>query len=301
MKNGQTSLQPTGSEATTAFSAATAVATIHVGDTTAPLVQSIARLDASPTSATSVSFSVVFSETVERVDSTDFTLATTDSVSGTVSSVTGSGTSYTVTVSGIAGSGTLGLDFDANHLNIRDLAGNDLSLVGFGGSEVYEVEGDTNNAPVLSANGTQTLAAINEDDTNAAGDIVANIVGDSHHGCRCWRRGRDRCRWSGWGRTGNGSWQFSTDGGVSWTTFAAVSTSSARLLRDVDKVRYLPQADFNGAATITYHAWDQTTGSAGGTADLSTTGGATAFSTAADTASITVNPVNDAPVLEYQR
>ena len=49
-------------------------------------------------------------------------------------------------------------------------------------------------------------------------------------------------------------------------------------------------------ATITFRAWDQTTGVNGGIADASINGGTTAFSTASETASITVNPVNDAPV-----
>src|SRR5262249_32062010 len=45
-----------------------------------------------------------------------------------------------------------------------------------------------------------------------------------------------------------------------------------------------------------FRAWDQTTGTAGSTADTTTNGGTTAFSTATATASITVNAVNDAPV-----
>ena len=53
-----------------------------------------------------------------------------------------------------------------------------------------------------------------------------------------------------------------------------------------------------GTATITFRAWDQTDGNANGTAGIDTTtnGGTTAYSTATDTASLTVNPVNDAPV-----
>ena len=45
-------------------------------------------------------------------------------------------------------------------------------------------------------------------------------------------------------------------------------------------------------------AWDQTTGANGGTANVSTNGGTTAYSTATETAAITVNGVNDAPVLD---
>ena len=51
--------------------------------------------------------------------------------------------------------------------------------------------------------------------------------------------------------------------------------------------------------TIQYRAWDQTSGTAGDTVDLSgngATGGTTAFSTAIETASLTVKAVNDVPV-----
>ena len=48
---------------------------------------------------------------------------------------------------------------------------------------------------------------------------------------------------------------------------------------------------------LTFRAWDQTTGANGGTADPSTNGGTTAFSTATETASIAVTAVNDVPSL----
>ena len=46
---------------------------------------------------------------------------------------------------------------------------------------------------------------------------------------------------------------------------------------------------------MTYRAWDQTTGHAGGRADASGVGGASAFGVSEETATLTVNPVNDAP------
>ena len=100
------------------------------------------------------------------------------------------------------------------------------------------------------------------------------------------------------GDSSSGSWQFSVDAGDSWDDVGAVSSNSARLLRDIDWLRFVPSPDFNGIAMVTFHAWDQMSGSASGLADVATgTGGTTAFSTASDTASITVTPVNDAPVL----
>src|SRR6185369_6353683 len=49
--------------------------------------------------------------------------------------------------------------------------------------------------------------------------------------------------------------------------------------------------------TFTYRAWDQVTGGAGGKVDTSTNGGGTAFSTATDTAHLTVTSVNDPPTI----
>ena len=57
----------------------------------------------------------------------------------------------------------------------------------------------------------------------------------------------------------------------------------------------MPNANFNGTATITLRAWDQTSGANAATVSTTTNGGTTAFSTADDTASITVTAVNDAP------
>src|SRR5205823_3992119 len=100
----------------------------------------------------------------------------------------------------------------------------------------------------------------------------------------------------------NGSWQFSTDGGTNWTPFSNPSASAARLLAaDAStRIRFVPNADFNGTVSngITFRAWDQTSGANGGTADVTSNGGSTAFSIATETAVITINPVNDAPVLD---
>ena len=73
----------------------------------------------------------------------------------------------------------------------------------------------------------------------------------------------------------NGTWEYTTDGGSNWTAFGAVDASTARLLAaDANtSVRFVPDANWNGTVTngITFHAWDQTSGTAGGTADLSGT------------------------------
>ena len=95
-------------------------------DTTPPTVLSVNRVGASPTKATSVQFAVTFSETVSGVAASDFALAATGTAAGTISTVSGSGASYTVAVSGVSGNGALGLNL-ANDGAIADLAGNALS------------------------------------------------------------------------------------------------------------------------------------------------------------------------------
>ena len=99
----------------------------------------------------------------------------------------------------------------------------------------------------------------------------------------------------------NGVWQYSTDTGSSWNNFLATTgnsvdiSNSARLLDNNDLVRFVPFANYNGLATITFRAWDTSSGVAGGTADVTTNGGSSAFSNTTDTASVTVNAVNDSP------
>ena len=96
--------------------------------------------------------------------------------------------------------------------------------------------------------------------------------------------------------TGLGTWEYSLDG----TTFLAmtsISDASALLLPQDAQLRYTPDGENTDTADIIYRAWDRTSGTNGGRADLSNSaarGEATAFSTATDAATIRIN---DAPVL----
>src|SRR5205085_7426406 len=95
----------------------------------------------------------------------------------------------------------------------------------------------------------------------------------------------------------NGTWQCSTDGGSTWTNVGAVANTSALLLRASDSLRFVPDGQNGTAASVTFRAWDQTTGTAGTNVDTSANGGVMAFSAATASASITVTDLNDAPVL----
>ncbi len=98
--------------------------------------------------------------------------------------------------------------------------------------------------------------------------------------------------------SGNGTWQFSTNNGSSWSTIGTVSNTSALLLRDVDLVRFVPNGQNGTSADITFRAWDQTSGTYGTKVDTSVNGGSSAFSTAVESAAIDVSAVNDAPLLD---
>lgn len=73
-------------------------------------VTSINRMDANPTSAASVRFSVSFSKPVTGVDVSDFSLTPTGIAGAAITDVTGSLTDYTVTVNTGTGTGTLRLN-----------------------------------------------------------------------------------------------------------------------------------------------------------------------------------------------
>ena len=84
----------------------------------------------------------------------------------------------------------------------------------------------------------------------------------------------------------NGTWQYDTGSG--WTAFGAVANNNATLLNPGASVRFVPDADYDGSATITFRAWDQSSGSNGDTGvDVSTNGSTTAYSTATETAAAT--------------
>jgi parallel beta-helix repeat protein len=186
-------------------------------------------------------------------------------------------------------------------------AGTKASAATVGGTNAFSLAARTasitvtavNDAPVLDNTGTMSLPAITENATNTNGRLVSDIILSA---------GGNRITEVDTGAlegiavnsldSGNGTWQFSTDGGTVWTNVGTVSDTSALLLRATDRLRFVPDAQNADSAAVTFRAWDQTSGSTGTKADTSVNGGTTAFSAATETASITVTAVNDAPVLD---
>ncbi|HEY8356743.1 MAG TPA: hypothetical protein VIL30_04705, partial [Ramlibacter sp.] len=186
-------------------------------------------------------------------------------------------------------------------------AGNKVDTGSNGGTTAFSSATDrvavtvnaVNDAPVL-ADTVLNLVAVNEDagaPAGAVGSLVSTLVGGSTDVDASPVKGIAITA----ADSSNGGWFYSTDGGTTWAAVGAVGDNSALLLAsDADtRVYFRPTANYNGtvAAGLTIRAWDQTTGTAGTRVDASTNGNTTAFSSATDTVSIVVNPVNDAPVL----
>ena len=157
-----------------------------------------------------------------------------------------------------------------------------------------------NDAPALTATPV-TLTGISEDPTTNNGDAVniAAITSKISH--------PDAGALKGIAVTAvdnsNVKWHYTTNG-TTWQDFSATVGAvanlgtGARLLSATatNKIRFVRNPDDSGSAgNITFRAWDTTTGTNGGTADTTANGGATAFSSATVTATLTVSPVNDAP------
>ena len=138
-------------------------------DRAAPTALGITRVGTERTRSGSVSFNVVFSEPVSHLDATDFTLVTSGTAAGTVTGVSGSGSSYTVTVGSLTGSGTVGLAF-AGSQDIADAAG-----LAFGGtapalSESFVLDNTPPTVTAIDRGGVNQIAA------NTPSDAVFTVV-----------------------------------------------------------------------------------------------------------------------------
>ncbi len=155
-----------------------------------------------------------------------------------------------------------------------------------------------NDAPVLLPTPV-TLTLINEDNTNPSGTLVSALltnVSDADAGALRGMAVRSV-------QDIDGIWQFSLDGGLLWERFGNVRVDTARLLPSTARVRFVPDAHFNGGRSIEFSAWDQTTGNPGQRVNLSlpnATGGVKAHSTGVALARQNVRAVNDAPTISAQ-
>jgi hypothetical protein len=118
---------------------------------TATTVTSIVRAGTTnPTNAGSVSFTVTFASPVTGISTSNFSVTTTGAVSGaTISSLAGSGTTYTATVNTGTGDGTLRLD-----LTSSTSISPSVSNVPFTGGEQYTIDKTRPAVAISSSAGT---------------------------------------------------------------------------------------------------------------------------------------------------
>ena len=163
---------------------------------------------------------------------------------------------------------------------------------GTNGRELWSMAG--NNAPKWPLGDPRPAMVVQtEDDRLAMGTTVASLTTTASDvdvaakkGIAIFEAASDK-----------GVWQFTINGGTTWTNIPATSRTNARLLPangTLSRVRFVPNQDFNGTVQLGFYAWDQTQGTAGGTFDISTAnklGGTTAFSTGLHRSILTVSPV----------
>ncbi|WP_052085000.1 Ig-like domain-containing protein, partial [Comamonas testosteroni] len=124
-------------------------------DTVAPTPSAIVTLDPSPSNAGSVRYTVTFSEGVSGVDLNDFTLVGTGTAAGSLSVLQQiDARTYQITVSGVSGTGTLGLNLNGSGTGILDVAGNPLNAGLSGASYSIDRVAPTITSVTVPANGT---------------------------------------------------------------------------------------------------------------------------------------------------
>lgn len=163
-------------------------------------------------------------------------------------------------------------------------------------STVYEYASlkVVNSAPILTPSNSSYLDSIPMNVTNAAniGTLVSDLItrigpngiSDPNPGAL------QGIAINGLVGTTNGTWQYTIDGGTSWSSIGTTGNSNARLLsaNASTRVRFVPNTGFTGIAKLAFVAWDQTSGVNGGVAAVGTRGGLTAFSVAYDYAKLNV-------------
>ena len=152
--NGGTLRDGTGNDAVLTLNSVGSTTALLV-EAVAPTVSSINRVSSAATNATSVDYTVTFSENVSGVDSSDFTLTATGTAAGSIASVAlVNASTYTVTVNTISGDGTLRLDLKNAGTGITDTPGNSITT-GFTAGQTYTID---NTAPAVTSVGVPANA-----------------------------------------------------------------------------------------------------------------------------------------------
>ena len=142
-------------------------------DQTPPVVQSIVRADANPTTAGTVHFTVTYSEVVTGVSAQDWSLTTSGVTGASVTATNGSGTTYDVTVNTGSGDGTIRLDVVTGG-TVIDTAGN-LLPAGFNTGEVYTIDRTSPSVQSIARANTNPTSAASVDFTVTFSEAVTGV------------------------------------------------------------------------------------------------------------------------------
>ena len=189
-----------------------------------------------------------------------------------------------------------GLDSQTNY---------DVYVVAEDGSTPPNLQGEPTSlngdapTPILDPSYSPTLSAINEQQTDPAGNSVADIIVDGS--ITNLPSGQpERIVVTSVDNT-NGTWQYSLDAGATWSDFTPTQgqnvdiSSSARVLGAEDYIRFVPDVALSsGTANFVFRAWSCADATPDGSAvDINNQDDPSPFSAEQDTASITVNDVDD--------
>ncbi len=150
--------------------------TFTVTVTSGPSVASINRTGASAlTNASSVDYTVTYNESVTGVDVSDFVLTATGTAGGTIASISGSGTTYTVTVNSLSGDGTLRLDLNNSGTGIVN-AGTQAITGGYTSGQTYTLDTTAPTAPSALDMTVGSDSGISDTD-NITSDTTPTVTG----------------------------------------------------------------------------------------------------------------------------
>jgi N-acetylneuraminic acid mutarotase len=161
----------------------------------------------------------------------------------------------------------------------------------------------TNAAPVLKINDNLTLTGIPEDPASNPGTLVITLLASGDSGdpiSDADAEAQDGIAITGVSASSsNGTWQFSLNNGTTWSDLGSPSLTAARLLiaDATTRLRFVPDLNYYGEVSLSFRAWDVTSGSAGETINTSSPGPSASYSVAIATASQTITAVNDPPTI----
>jgi uncharacterized repeat protein (TIGR02059 family) len=149
--------------------------------TAGPSVSGIARSSGTAlTNARSVDYTVTFSQPVTGVDPGDFSLTTTGTATGAVTGISGSGTTWTLTASGLSGDGTLRLDLNPSGTGIQN--GSGLAITGgYTSGQVYTLDTTAPATPgIATLDSASDTGSSHSDGTTA--DTTPTLTGTADAG-----------------------------------------------------------------------------------------------------------------------